>query len=45
MAKQKVKTTLKTRVKKDGTPNKSGYMLCNVCKGSGMQKVPSRKKK
>lgn len=45
MAKQKVKTTVKTRVKKNGTPNKDGYMLCNICKGSGLQKIPNRKKK
>jgi len=40
---QSVKTT-KVRVKKDGTPNKSGYMRCNVCKGTGVQKIPRKKK-
>lgn len=36
--------TVKTRVKKDGTPNKAGYMRCNVCKGTGLQKIPRKKK-
>lgn len=39
MARQKVKTTkVKTRVKKDGSTNKSGYRQCNMCKGTGVVK-------
>ena len=37
--------TVKTRVKKNGAANKAGYMVCNICHGSGVQKVPKRKKK
>lgn len=45
MAKQIVKTKVRTRVKKDGTANKEGYMVCNVCHGTGLQKKPKKRKK
>lgn len=38
MTKQKVKTTTKTRVKKDGSSNSGGYRQCNICKGTGVVK-------
>lgn len=38
MAKQKIKTTTKTRVKKNGGTNKGGYRQCNICKGTGVVK-------
>lgn len=38
-------TKTRTRVKKNGSANKGGYMVCNVCGGRGIQKVPKRKKK
>jgi hypothetical protein len=43
-AKQTV-SKVKTRVNKNGSANKSGYMRCNVCGGTGVQKKPSHKKK
>ena len=39
-----IKTTVKTRVKKDGSTNKAGYHICNVCHCTGVQK-PGKKKK
>ena len=39
----KVKQTVKTRVKKDGSTNKDGYRQCNICHGTGV--VKSKKKK
>lgn len=42
MARQTVRTstTTRTRVKKNGEVNDDGYMVCNVCGGSGVQKKP-----
>ena len=37
--------TIRTRVKRNGKVNSGGYMRCNVCGGTGVQKVPSHKKK
>lgn len=37
MAKQTVKTSsTKTRVRRNGSSNKSGYRQCNMCHGSGI---------
>lgn len=41
---QRTRTT-KTRVKRNGTANKAGYMQCNMCRGTGIVKKPTRKKK
>ena len=41
-AKQTV-TTTKTRVKKDGSAN-GDYQQCRICHGTGVQKVPRKKK-
>jgi hypothetical protein len=38
MAKQKVKTTIRTRVKKNGKANKGGFKQCNMCHGTGLIK-------
>lgn len=38
MAKQTVKTTVKTRVRKDDKSNSSGYKQCNICRGTGVIK-------
>ena len=38
MAKQRVKTKTRTRVKKNGGTNKSGYKQCNICHGTGVVK-------
>lgn len=37
MARQKVKTTVKTRKRKTG--GKSGYRQCNICRGTGRVKI------
>lgn len=37
---QTIKTTVKVRVRKTG--GDSGYMKCNVCHGTGRQKIPKR---
>ena len=43
-AKQTVTNTrTKTRVKKDGSTNKSGYEICRLCGGSGIQRTPKKK--
>lgn len=42
-AKQTV-TTTKTRVKKDGSANSSGFETCRLCGGSGIQRTPKKKK-
>lgn len=39
MAKQKTKTTVKTRVKKNGTANSAGYKICKNCGGDGIVKI------
>lgn len=39
---QKVKVTTRKRVRKTG--GNSGYMICNICHGSGRVKKPKRKK-
>ena len=39
-----IKTMVKTRVKKDGSTNKAGYHICNVCHGTGVQKSGKKKK-
>ena len=44
MAHQHIKTTVKTRVKKDGSTKKAGYHICNVCDGTGVQKYGKKKK-
>lgn len=41
MAKQTIKTTVRRRTRK----NSGDKMVCNVCHGTGYQKVPKRKKK
>lgn len=41
-AKQTV-TTTKTRVKKDGSAS-GDYQQCRICHGTGVQKVPRKKK-
>lgn len=38
MAKQTVKTKIKTRVKKSGKSNSAGYSKCNMCGGTGVVK-------
>ena len=38
MAKQKIKTVTKIRVKKNGSTNKGGYRQCNMCRGTGIIK-------
>ena len=38
------RVTIKTRVKKDGSTNKAGYHICNVCHGTGVQKSGKKKK-
>lgn len=43
MAKQTVKTSVKTRVKKDG--GSKDYVPCNMCHGTGVHKKPKRRKK
>ena len=43
MAKQTVKTTIKTRKLKTG--GDSGYVKCHVCGGTGRQRTPGPKKK
>ena len=35
--------TTKTRVKKNGSANKGGYIQCNICRGTGIIKKPKRK--
>lgn len=35
----------KTRVRRNGAANSGGYMQCNICKGTGIVKKPTRKKK
>lgn len=35
----------KTRVKRNGSSNSGGYMQCNICRGTGVVKKPTRKKK
>ena len=41
----KVKQTVKTRVKKDGTANSAGYRACNICHGTGVVPKSNKKKK
>lgn len=41
MAKQRV--TVKRRVRKTG--GNSGYVRCNMCRGTGRVRAPNRKKK
>lgn len=41
MAKQTIKTTVRKRTRKVS----GDKMVCNVCGGTGYQKVPRRKKK
>lgn len=36
MAKQTVKTKVRTRVKKSGGSNSGGYRICNMCRGTGV---------
>lgn len=40
----KVSSRTKTRVKKNGSPNSSGYMQCHICHGTGVVKVGKRKR-
>lgn len=42
--KQKVKTTTKTRSRRRKTGGNSGYLVCNICKGSGRIKNWHKKK-
>ena len=42
MAKAKVTTTTKKRVRKTG--GDSGYVKCNMCGGTGRHKKPKKKK-
>lgn len=44
MTKQTVKTTVKTRVKKSGKTNSSGYKQCNICNGTGVVKSKGKSK-
>lgn len=49
MAKQQVNTTTttqvtKTRVKKYGSTNSSGYRQCNICHGTGVVKTKPKTK-
>lgn len=45
-SRQKVTTTqTKTRVKKDGSTNKSGYRQCSICHGTGVVPKSYKKKK
>jgi len=44
MAKQTVKTIVKTRVRKDGKSNSSGYEQCNMCHGTGVVKSKGKSK-
>ena len=41
MAKQRIKYTRKTRVKKGQGGN--GYVRCNMCGGTGYHKAPQKK--
>lgn len=41
--KARMTSTTKTRVKKNGNPNEEGYMQCNICHGTGIQKKPKKK--
>ncbi len=41
--KVKIETTTKTRVKKDGSSN-GEYQQCRICHGTGVQKIPKKKK-
>ena len=41
--KVKIETTTKTRVKKDGGSN-GEYQQCRICHGTGVQKIPKKKK-
>ena len=41
--KAKITSTTKTRVKKDGSES-GDYQQCRICHGSGIQKVPRKKK-
>lgn len=43
MATAKYTKTTTKRVRKTG--GNSGYIKCNVCHGTGVQKAPSKKKK
>lgn len=43
--KVKVTNTTTTRVKKNGSPNDSDYMQCNICHGSGVVKKGYNRKK
>lgn len=38
-------TTVKTRVKKNGTPNSAGLAVCKNCGGDGVVRVRKNKKK
>lgn len=42
MAKQRVTTTVKKRVRKTG--GNSGYVKCNLCNGTGRHKKPKKPK-
>lgn len=44
MAKQKVTTTTKVRVKRNGSTNGSGYKQCNICHGTGVVKSKDKSK-
>lgn len=37
------KQTIKTRTRKTG--GNSGYVKCHICRGTGRQKAPTRRKK
>ena len=39
-----IESTVKIRVKKDGSTNKAWYHICNVCHGTGVQKSGKKKK-
>lgn len=43
MATQRVKTTIRKRVRKTG--GNSGYVKCNMCNGTGRHKAPKKKGK
>lgn len=43
MAGQKVTTTTKIRIKKDGSTNSGGYRQCNMCRGTGIVKKAGQK--
>lgn len=44
MAKQTVRTTTRTRVKKNGSTNSGGYKKCPNCGGDGVVRVRNKKK-